>query len=182
MNELTEKLLIVMKINLNQERRISVKKLTNSDLSRTGKTHQTHIGLCDSSLTFRDRSNNRGRRKNKYSALLIHNDRLYVEPCEIKKITRKNGKRVCTKVSMGNRNEENLIKKIREIASRSERDFYMMWFASDNNIPVFMLFEEGSDDFYKFNDICDFSSIPTRKTMTFTAGDNAFSRIEAEIG
>jgi hypothetical protein len=167
-----------MRVNLDQERRISVKKLTNSDLNKTGRTHQTHIGLCDSSLNF----NNRGRRKSKYSALLIHNDRLYVEPCEIRKITRKNGKRESTKVSMGNRNEENLIKKIREITSRSNRDFYMMWFASENNVPVFMLLEDGTETFNKFNAICDFSKIPTKRTLTFAESDGVFEEIESVIG
>ena len=165
-----------MRVKLNQERRISVKKLTNSDLRKTGRTHQTHIGLCDSSLIF----NNRGRRKSKYSALLIHNDRLYVEPCEIKKITRKNGKRESTKVSMGNRNSENLVKKIREITSGSERDFYMMWFATDKKVPVFLLLEEGSDNYNKFNEICDFRSIPNNKMVTFTG--NEFDEIESIIG
>jgi len=171
-----------MRVKLNPERRISVKKLTNSDLSKTGRTHQTHIGLCDSSLIFRDRANSRGRRKTKYSALLIHNDRIYVEPCEIRKITRKNGKRECTKVSMGNRNEDNLIKRIRDIASNSERDFYMMWFASDNNVPVFMLLEDGTEEFSKFNAICDFSKIPNKKTLTFVGNDGVFEEIESVIG
>ena len=171
-----------MRVNLNQERRISVKKLTNSDLRKTGRTHQTHIGLCDSSLIFRDRANTRGRRKTKYSALLIHNDRLYVEPCEIRKITRKDGKRECTKVSMGNRNDENLIKKIREIASNSDRDFYMMWFASENNVPVFMLLEDGTEEFNKFDAICDFSRIPYKRTLTFAGSDGIFEEIESVIG
>jgi hypothetical protein len=169
-----------MRLNMHNERRISAKRLTNSDLNKRGTTHQTHIGLCDDSLTFRDPANSRGRRRKKFSALLFHNDRLYVEPCEIKKITRKSGKRECTKVSMGNRNSENRVKKIREITSGSERDFYMMWFAIDKKVPVFILLEEGSDNYNKFNEICDFRSIPNNKMITFTG--NEFDEIESIIG
>ena len=169
-----------MRVNLNNERRISVKRLNNSDLNKRGTTHQTHIGLCDDSLTFRDHANSRGRRKKKFSALLFHNDRLYVEPCEITKILRKSGKRESTKVSMGNRNEDNLVKKIREIASQSDRDFYLMWFATDTEVPVFMLLEDGSESFGKFNDICGFRNIPNKKTVTFVGSD--FDEIESIIG
>ena len=169
-----------MRLNLHNERRISAKRLNNSDLNRRGTTHQTHIGLCDDSLTFRDPANSRGRRRKKFSALLFHDDRLYVEPCEIKKITRKSGKRECTKVSMGNRNSDNLVKKIREITSGSDRDFYMMWFATDKKVPVFLLLEEGSENYNKFNGICDFRSIPNNKMVTFTGSD--FNEIELIIG
>ena len=169
-----------MRLNLHDERRISVKRLNNSDLNRRGTTHQTHIGLCDDSLTFRDHANSRGRRRKKFSALLFHNDRLYVEPCEITKITRKSGKRECTKVSMGSRNSENLVKKIREITSQSDRDFYMMWFATDRKVPVFMLLEDGSESYNRFNEICNFRNIPSNKMITLTGSE--FDEIASMIG
>lgn len=169
-----------MRLNLNSERRISAKRLNDSDLNRKGTTHQTHIGLCDDSLTFRDQANSRGRRRKKFSALLFYNDRLYVEPCEIKKITRKSGKRECTKVSMGNRNGDNLVKKIREITSQSDKDFYMMWFATDKKVPVFMLLEDDSENFNKFNDVCDFRNLPNGRPVTFSGA--YFDEIESLIG
>ena len=149
-----------------------MKRLTNSDLNRTGTSHQTHIGLCDSSLT------SMGSRKRKYSSMLIHEDKIYLEPCAIGKIKRKNGKRECTKVTMGDeRNSENLVRRIRELASNRERNYYMIWFASDTNVPVFILLEEGSDRYNRLNNAFRFESIPNNKIRTWFIGANEVSDI-----
>lgn len=163
-----------MRINMNREGRISIKRLTNSDLDRSVTTHQTHIGLTEKSLTFM------GDRKEAHSAILIHKNSWFVEPCDIAKISRKNGKRDATKISMGGRNTENLVSRIRNIASSNNHTHYMVWFGSDTGTPVFWLVRKGSADFNKLNSAINLNGI-NHGVKTFSHGDREFSVISEVI-
>ena len=163
-----------MRINMNREGRISIKKLTDSDLDRSVTTHQTHIGLSEKSLTFM------GNRKEAHSAILIHKNSWFVEPCDIAKISRKNGKRDATKISMGGRNTENLVSRIRNIASSNNHTHYMIWFGSDTGAPVFWLVRKGSADFNKLNSVINLSRI-NHGVKTFGHGDHEFNVISKVI-
>jgi hypothetical protein len=159
-----------MRINLNTENRISIKRLTDAELNRSATTNQTHIGLSDKSLTFM------GDRKRTRAAILVHKNSWFAETCDIGKISRKNGSHNAPKISMGNRNKENLVKRIRKIASTNTHTHYMMWFASDTNTPVFWIIRKGSADYKKLKDIIDFNSVSNR-ICTFDSHDREFSNI-----
>lgn len=159
---------------MNREGRISIKRLADSDLDRSVATRQTHIGLSEKSLTFM------GNRKEAHSAILIHRNSWYVEPCDIAKISRKTGKKDATKISMGGRNTENLVRRIRNIASRNNHAHYMVWFGSDTGTPVFWVIRKGSADYDKLNSVINLSKI-NRGIKTFAHGDNEFNAISGVI-
>ena len=159
-----------MRVNLNTENRISIKKLTDADLSRSTTTNQTHIGLSGKSLTFM------GNRKRARTAILVHKNNWFAETCDIGKITRKNGKHDAPKISMGNRNKENLVKRIREIASTNRHAHYMLWFAADTGTPVFWVIRKGSADYKKLKDIVNFNDV-NNKICTFGNDDREFKLI-----
>lgn len=156
-----------MRVNLNREKKISIKKLTDADLKRHISSNQTHIGLSDKSFTFiSDRKRTR-------SAILVHKNSWFVEPCDIARIARKDGTYDAPKISMGGRNTENLVSRIRKIASTNNHTHYMLWFASDTNTPVFWLVRKGSNDFNKLKEVIDFKEVDK--------GIKTFGRYDAEF-
>ena len=159
-----------MNINLNNERRISVKRLTDADLNRSATSKQTHIGLSDKSLTFM------GDRKRASSAILIHKSSWFSEPCDIGKITRREGRHDAPKISMGGRNTENLVSRIRKIASTNSHTHYLLWFASDTGTPIFWLIRKGSNDFKKLKEKINISSIGS-KIETFDPYDAEYEAL-----
>ena len=161
-----------MNINLNNERRISVKRLTDADLNRSTTSKQTHIGLSDKSLTFM------GDSKRARSAILVHKNSWFSESCDIGKITRREGRRDAPKISMGGRNTENLVSRIRKIASTNSHAHYLLWFASDTGTPVFWLIRKGSNDYKKINEKINFSEMKN-KIETFDPHDAEY---EALVG
>lgn len=163
-----------MRVNLNREKRISIKRLTDADLKRSVSSNQTHIGLSDKSFTFMSD------RKRARSAILIHKNSWFVEPCDIGRIARKNGTYDAPKISMGGRGTDNLVSRIRNIASTNRHTHYLMWFASDTNTPVFWLVRKGSADYKKLKDVLDFKSVD-KKVQTFTRNDLEFDNIVSVV-
>ena len=159
-----------MNINLNRERRISIKRLTDADLNRSVASKQTHIGLSGKCLTFM------GHKKRARSAILIHNNSWFVEPCDIGKITRKDGTHNAPKISMGGRKTENLVSRIRKIASTNRHTHYMLWFASDTDTPVFWLVRKGSSDYKKLKEAFNIAETDNG-IQTFGRGDEEFNSI-----
>lgn len=164
-----------MKINLNSENRISIKRLTDADLKRSNSSRQTHIGLSEKSLTFV------GDRKGVRNVILIHKNSWFAETCDIGKITRKNGRHVAPKISMGGKNTENLVSRIRRIASKNRHTHYLIWFASDTNTPVFWLIRKGSSDYKKLKTIVDLKTIDGT-IATYSKNDSTFDSLVDAIG
>ena len=163
-----------MRVNLNREKKISIKKLTDADLKRHISSNQTHIGLSDKSFTFMSD------RKRARSAILVHKNSWFVEPCDIARIARKDGTYDAPKISMGGRNTENLVSRIRKIASTNNHTHYMLWFASDTGTPVFWLVRKGSADFNKLNSAINLNGI-NHGVRTFSHGDHEFDAISEVI-
>ena len=74
-----------MLFEIHSENKISYKRLTDADLKRSEKSHQTHIGLSNKSLTFMQDN------KTEYSAMVIYEFFCDIVPCEVGKILRKSG-------------------------------------------------------------------------------------------
>ena len=159
-----------MRVNLNREKKISIKKLTDADLKRCMSSNQTHIGLSDKSFTFMSD------RKRARSAILVHKNSWFVEPCDIARIARKDGTYDAPKISMGGRNTDNLVSRIRKIASTNRHTHYLMWFASDTNTPIFWLIRKGSADYKRLKDVLDFKTVD-KKIQTFNQHDLEFENI-----
>ncbi len=72
---------------LHSESRIGYKSLTDADLGRSEKSHQTHIGLFSDVLTFLPNE-----KETKDNSIFIYDDKCELLSVTIGKITRKSGK------------------------------------------------------------------------------------------
>lgn len=131
--------MIIFKIH--EENTFGVKKLTDADLGQnTG--HQTHIGLYKDTLTHlkdEDKVN---------ESYLIFQDRCERLDCFFDRIENQDGSFRSPKIRIGN--TASIVRRIREYASHSIHPLYLMWFGLDNKELIFVLFEEGSEDFQFF--------------------------------
>lgn len=161
-----------MIFEIHKEGKISYKRLSGADLKRS-KSHQTHIGLSNDSLTFMPDD------KTEYSAMLIYNSYCDILNCEIAKIHRADGRYDAPKISMGKKSD-NVVNKIRSFAKESEdMDFYLLWFGLDSLTPVFWLIKDGSGDYNFLNKFCDFGNLRDRSIKILKRDDIVFSHVLA---
>ena len=162
-----------MLFDIHSESKIAFKKLTDADLHRSEKSHQTHIGLSNKSLTFMADN------KTEYSAMLIYNSYCDIVQCEVGKITRQSGRQDAPNIKSGGvGSESNVVKNIREFASKQpDKDFFMLWFGLDSGTPVFWLISRGSTDYLILDKFCDFNSIRDKKIEVIEPSDLKFSPV-----
>lgn len=162
-----------MIFTIHNEGKIAFKRLSNADLARSAKSHQTHIGLSIDSLTFMPDD------KTEYQAMLIYNDFCDILRCEIAKIHRANGRLDAPNIKKGGRDTNNVVSKIRSFASKKPlKDFYLLWFGLEDSLtPVFLLIESGSADFNQLNSSCSFSSLGDRDIVILERGDRRFQSV-----
>lgn len=129
-----------MIFEVHSENIFGVKKLTDADLG-LNQGHQTHIGLFDGILTY---LNNEDEIKESYLIFKNTCERL---DCYFDRIKNPDGSFRSPKIRMGE--TDSIVRRIREYASQSQSslDLYLLWFSLDNKELVFILFEEGSDDY-----------------------------------
>lgn len=115
-----------------------VKKLTDADLGQN-IGHQTHIGLFDGILTY---LSNEDEIKQSY---LIYKNKCERLDCYFDRIKNPDGTFRSPKIRTGE--TDSIVRRIREYASQTDAELYLMWFSLDNNELLFILFEKDSEDF-----------------------------------
>ena len=162
-----------MLFEIHPESRISYKRLTDADLHRSPRSHQTHIGLSNNSLTFMADN------KTEYNAMLIYGSYCDIVPCEVGKISRQSGRQDAPNIkSCGVGNNDNVVKNIRGFAEKKkDLDFYLLWFGLDSGTPVFWLICEQSTDYNILNKFCQFDKLPDRQIRVLGPDNLAFSSI-----
>lgn len=161
-----------MIFEIHNEGKIAYKRLSDADLKRSPRSHQTHIGLSNDLLTYMPDE------KRAYTAMLIYDDYCDVLRCEIAKILRASGRKDATNIKTGGRNEENVVSKIRSFAKERPRtDFYLIWFGLDSLMPVFWLIREGSNDYNILNNYCGFSLLKDKKIEIVKSEDLNFLQL-----
>ena len=159
-----------MLFEIHKEGKISYKRLSNADIKRS-KSHQTHIGLSNDSLTFMADN------KTEYSAMLIYKGYCDILSCEIAKIHRADGRYEAPKISTGKK-PDNVVNKIRSFARESnDKTFYLLWFGLDSLTPVFWLIEDGSYDFKALDTDCDFTHLGDRRIVILERDNKSFSKV-----
>lgn len=130
---------------------IGIKKLSTADLGLSDKSHQTHIGLFENTLSCID------------DLHLIDFCYLVTETetkkllCLLDYIENPDGTFRSPKIRKG-ANEEltsegeelnSVVREIRKVASKTgkDKDWYLLWFATENQHFVFVLFEFRSELF-----------------------------------
>ena len=161
-----------MIFEIHNEGKIAYKRLSDADLKRSEKSHQTHIGLSNDLLTYMPDE------KRAYSAMLIYEDYCDVLRCEIAKIQRASGRKDATNIKTGGRNEDNVVSKIRSFAKeKPQSEFYLVWFGLDSLMPVFWLIREGSTDYILLNNYCGFSLLKDKKIEIAKNGSSNFRKL-----
>ncbi|MDD6701829.1 MAG: hypothetical protein PUE35_04440 [Bacteroidales bacterium] len=138
-------------IRLYKEYAIGVKKLSEADLGwETSSSSQTHIGLSEQVFTFLPNS------PDQRDGILIYNRSCSSVECAFSKIGKKRSTKVDTTTTTP---IKSVVRQIRNIASDSNLEWYLVWFALDNQVPIFWLINSLSDDFAALKDITslDFS-------------------------
>lgn len=130
-----------MIFKVHEENIFGVKKLTEADLGHN-IGHQTHIGLFEGILTY---LSNEDEIKESY---LIFRNKCERLDCYFDRIKNPDGSFRSPKIRMGD--TDSIVKRIREYAAQTHSELYLMWFSLDNKELLFLLFEEGSDDFHFF--------------------------------
>lgn len=150
-----------MFFTLHSEHKIGYKKLSDADLGLTeGSSHQTHIGLYErkNMLSFL-------RNEDTTAAILIYNDYFDVLKCNFERIQNPDGTYRSPKISLGEKDENTVVRKIREFAKLNpNRDYYLIWFALENNELLFWLIDNSSSDYAKLKDF-----FPTENTVYDTS-------------
>lgn len=150
-----------MFFTLHSEHKIGYKKLSDADLGLTeGSSHQTHIGLYErkNMLSFL-------RNEDTTTAILIYNDYFDVLKCNFERIQNPDGTYRSPKISLGEKDENTVVRKMREFAKLNpKRDYYLVWFALENNELLFWLIDNSSSDYAKLKDF-----FPTENTVYDTS-------------
>ena len=150
-----------MFFTLHSEHKIGYKKLSDADLGLTeGSSHQTHIGLYEKKnmLSFLENEDTT-------TAILIYNDYFDVLKCNFERIQNPDGTYRSPKISLGEKDENTVVRKMREFAKLNpKRDYFLVWFALENNELLFWLIDNSSSDYAKLKDF-----FPTENTVYDTS-------------
>lgn len=156
-------------ITLYKEYSIGVKKLTDAELNRDNSpSGQTHIGLSEKVLTYLPNS------PEQQEGILVVNQSCSFVECAFSKI----GNKRSTKIdSQTNTPVKSVVKQIRNIASNDKVDWYLVWFALENQTPVFWLLNNKSEDYSGLEDIFGNS----QSLSVYTASKEEYFRLLTKI-
>lgn len=156
-------------LTLYKEYSIGVKKLSDAELNRDNSpSGQTHIGLSEKILTYLPNTP-----KQQEGILVVNQSCSFVE-CAFSKI----GNKRSTKIdSQTNTPVKSVVKQIRNIASNDQVDWYLVWFALENQTPVFWLLNNKSEDYLDLEDIFENS----QSLSVYTASKEEYFRLLAKI-
>ena len=148
------------------EKRIGLKKLTNADLGTSTKSKQTHIGLYNDVLQFLEDNA-------VTTAMLIYDNDCQILDCYFDRIENPDGTYRSPKIRTGNKDEDSIVSKIREIASTdASADWYLLWSGLESLDLVFWLINNKSND---FNII---KALVSSQTRIISDGDLAYADLK----
>ena len=148
-----------MFFELHDENRIGYKELSDADLGRAEKSHQTHIGLFDDVLTFLSNS------AIIKDAMVIYNNKADILPLHFDRIQNPDGSFRSPKIRAGANTDESVLSFIRNTVRRTSPvgTWYLFWFGLKSGQPVFLIFEKGSQT---YRDFCDFGIVLSEKVKS----------------
>ena len=158
-----------MFFELHDENRIGYKELSDADLGRAEKSHQTHIGLFDDVLTFLSNS------AIIKDAMVIYNNKADILPLHFDRIQNPDGSFRSPKIRAGVNTDESVLSFIRNTVRRTSPvgSWYLFWFGLKSCQPVFLIFEKDSQT---YRDFCDFGIVLSEKVKSrLTPAHHSFS-------
>ena len=129
---------------LNEEKIIGYKNLTDADLGLSPTSHQTHIGLFDDVLTFLP-----NQEIIDDLAMFIYNSQCDLISLNFNRIQNPNGTFRSPKICAGGRGTISVVSTIRDIVKNSKSDlsWFLFWFGLKSKQVVFWLFNNSSEHF-----------------------------------
>ena len=156
-------------ITLYKEYAIGVKMLSEAELNReSSPSGQTHIGLSEKVLTYLPKTP-----KQQDGILVVNQSCSFVE-CAFSKINYKRSTKVD---SLTTNPVKSVVKQIRNIASNEEMHWYLVWFALENQVPVFWLLNDKSEDYKDLSEIFEKS----QNLSVYTASKEEFFVLLSKI-
>ncbi len=155
-----------MFFNLHKDTSMGYKLLSDSDLGRGG-SHQTHIGLIEGTLDFIPNYHQEA------SSQLIYDNKIIEVIDFLDPIRRPDGSIRSPKIRSGTKQElkkygtgiTSTVNAIRNIAKKyPNNDWYLFWFALDDNELIFTLIRKDSISYLETISI--FKNLTTRNTIT----------------
>lgn len=139
-----------MFFELHDEKKIGYKKLSAADLGTSPTSHQTHIGLAESVLTFLS-----DRDTISENSIFIYEDQFEYIDAYFDRIENPDGTYRSPKIRIGERGCVSIVSTIREIVrtSNGNTGWYLVWFGLKNLQIVFFLFNDVSSDYSYFNQL-----------------------------
>lgn len=126
---------------LHNEKIIGFKALTNADLGRSTKSHQTHIGLFGDVLTFLPNESDI-----ESYAMFIYESNTEILSLNFNRIQNPDNSFRSSKIKTGGRDSVSVLSTIRNIANNSDPNiiWYLFWFGLESEQVVFWLFNSNS--------------------------------------
>ena len=156
-------------ITLYKEYSIGVKKLSDAELNRDNSpSGQTHIGLSEKVLTYLPNY------PEQQNGILVVNQSCSFVECAFSKIGNKRSTKIDSQTVMP---VKSVVKQIRNIASNAEVGWYLVWFALENQTPVFWLLNDKSEDYLDLKDIFENS----QSLSVYTASHEEYFRLLTKI-
>ena len=156
-------------ITLYKEYSIGVKKLSDAELNRDNSpSGQTHIGLSEKVLTYLPNT------PVQQDGILVVNQSCSFVECAFSKIGNKRSTKIDSQTSTP---VKSVVKQIRNIASNANVEWYLVWFALENQTPVFWLLNEKSEDYLGLEDIFENS----QSLSVYTASKEEYFRLLTKI-
>ena len=156
-------------ITLYKEYSIGVKKLSDAELNRDNSpSGQTHIGLSEKVLTYLPNY------PEQQNGILVVNQSCSFVECAFSKIGNKRSTKIDSQTVMP---VKSVVKQIRNIASNAEVSWYLVWFALENQTPVFWLLNDKSEDYLDLKDIFENS----QSLSVYTASHEEYFRLLTKI-
>ena len=139
-------------IIFHKEYAIGVKKLSSAELNREDSpSAQTHIGLSDKVFSFLP-----AEKIEKNGILAFNADSCSAVECLFSKIKNERS----TKIDSTTSNPiKSVVKQIRNIASDASLEWLLVWFALEDETPVFWLINSKSEEYSKILSLVDVSSM-----------------------
>jgi hypothetical protein len=166
---------------IHRESQIGIKMLSDADLGISPDSHQTHIGLFESTFDFTNTQHLTA------SSLLIFDSSAFDVLTLLDYIENLDGSFRSPKIRQGYAEElvmrdipfDSALIKIREIANDypANLDWYLLWIMLESTELVFLLFQDNSTDFREIQNIV--GTIGERQTLTTTATN--FERLVAYL-
>ena len=136
-----------MFFELHDEKKIGYKKLSAADLGTSPTSHQTHIGLAESVLTFLS-----DRDIVSEDSIFIYEDKFEYIDAYFDRIENPDGTYRSPKIRIGDRGCVSIVSTIRGIVQSFDSNtlWYLVWFGLKNSKIVFFLFNNNSTDYSQF--------------------------------